>query len=312
MVSRLLTIISRGSCVAFRAGRPVSLGCLVGLLGLLVSHTQAWAQGAFFPGTRPMGMGGAMRGLATGDAGPMLNPSGISLMRAYSLECAYQYGKTLDSHDMRISAVDSTSGFNLGGALYYTYHHDAPADGVTQSGHVIGGSLSFPFLEKLFVGANVKYVYFRETDNATHSGVTLDAGFTIRPIPQLAIGAAGYNLLKVATRWIPLGVGGGAVVAPMPKLLLAFDTVWAKVYDDPTRDHVLSYMGGGEISLTDTAAVRAGGGRDGLSKNGYISGGLTMLSAELGAIDLGVRQDVSGNSKDTFFGVTVRLFVPSM
>jgi hypothetical protein len=259
-----------------------------------------------------MGMGGAMRGLATGDAGPALNPSGISLMRAYSLESGYQYGKSPGSHDVRVSAVDSTSGFNLGGALYYAYHRDTPTTGTTESGHVVGGSLSFPFLEKIFLGANVKYLHFRDAADSAHSGVTVDAGVTVRPLPQLSVGAAGYNLVEVATDWVPTGVGGGAVLVPMAGLLFAFDTVWMKVYDNPFRDHAISYMGGGELSFAGTAAIRAGGGRDGLTTNGYISAGLTALSAELGAIDLGIRQDLSGERKNTLLGVTARLFVPAM
>jgi hypothetical protein len=312
MVSRVLPITSSKRRSAVAAGSPALCGLLAALLGMLVANTQTWAQGASFPGTRPLGMGGAMRAIATGDAGAMLNPSGISLMRSYSLEGGYQYGKTPDSHDMRISAVDSTSGFNLGGALYYAYHRDSPSSGVSQSGHLAGGSLSFPFLDKVSLGANVKYLHFRDTADSTHSGLTIDAGITLRPLSQLSIGAVGYNLLEVATAWMPLGVGGGLAFLPLPQLLFTFDMVWTKVYGDPARDHVWSFMGGGEFSLTPTAAIRAGGGRDGLTKNGYLSAGLTMLAAELGAIDLGVRQDVSGETRNTFLGVTARLFVPGI
>jgi len=95
---------------------------LAGLIAGFVFGAPAWAEGTLFPGARPLGIGGALRAVATGDSGPMLNPSGISLIRSYSLEGGYQFGKTPDSHDMRISAVDSTSNLNLGGALYYAYH----------------------------------------------------------------------------------------------------------------------------------------------------------------------------------------------
>jgi hypothetical protein len=37
-----------------------------------------------------------------------------------------------------------------------------------------------------------------------------------------------------------------------------------------------------------------------------------VLSADIGALDLGLRQDVSGAKKATIFGVSARLFVPSM
>jgi hypothetical protein len=273
---------------------------------------QAFADGILFPSPRPLGTGGAMRAIATGDAGPQLNPSGISLLRAYLVEGSYQYGSVASSHDARISAVDSTSGFNLGGALYYAYHRDSPSSGVTQTGHLFGGSLSFPLLEKIFLGGSAKYTYFTDLTGATQKGFVFDAGITLRPIPQLSIGAAGYNLFDRETQWSPRAVGGGVAVLPMPNLLFVFDSVLEKVLGDPTRDQAVYYMGGGEISFSSSAAIRAGGGRDGLSKNGYISGGFSLLSADIGALDLGLRQDVSGAKKATIVGVSARLFVPSM
>jgi hypothetical protein len=285
---------------------------LAGLLGLLAFSTSVQAEGTLFPGTRPLGTGGAMRAIATGDAGPMLNPSGISLIRSYTVEGGYQYGKTLGSHDMRISAVDSTSAFNLGGALYYSYHRDSPVDGATETGHLVGGSLSFPFLDKIFLGANIKYVRFQDAADAKHSGFTFDTGLTFRPLPQFSIGAVGYNLRDLDTSWAPRGLGGGVAVLPMPALLLVFDMVWAKVGGDDPRDQVLHFMGGGEFSFAAVAAIRAGGGRDGLTKNSFVSAGLTGFSSDIGAIDLGVRQDVSGEGKTTIVGVSARLFVPSM
>lgn len=242
----------------------------------------------------------------------MLNPSGISLMRAYAVEAGYQYGRTPDSHDARISAVDSTSAFNLGGALYYSYHRAAPVDGASQSGHLVGGSLSFPIVDKVYLGANLKYVRFTDVAEVTHSGFTLDGGLTLRLVPQVSVGAVAYNLMDVDTAWAPRGYGGGVAVLPFPALILAFDVVATEVSGDPERDHALSYMGGGEFSLGTAAGLRAGGGRDGLTRNGYATAGFTLISAELGALDLGFRQDVSGEEKTTILGVSARLFVPSM
>jgi len=253
-----------------------------------------------------------MRAVATGDAGPMLNPSGISLIRSYAVEAGYQYGKSLGSHDVRLSAVDSTSGFNLGGALYYTYHRDSPVDGVTQTGHLVGGSLSFPVIDKIFLGANIKYVRFQDATDTRHSGFTFDGGLTVRPVPQISVGAVAYNLLDLDTPWVPRGYGGGVAVLPIPALLFAFDMVWTNVYGDATREHALQFMGGGEFSFAASAALRAGGGRDGLTENGFATVGITGLSAEIGAVDLGVRQDLSGQDKSTVVSVSMRLFVPSM
>jgi hypothetical protein len=70
-------------------------------------------------------------------------------------------------------------------------------------------------------------------------------------------------------------------------------------------------MGGAEFSFAATAAIRGGGGRDALTKSNYFSLGISALSAEIGSIDVGFRQDVSGVDKSTIFGFSARLFVPS-
>jgi len=285
---------------------------LVGLTCAVTLPRLAFADGILFPTPRPLGTGGAMRAVATGDAGPQLNPSGISLLRSYLLEGSYQYGSSIGSHDARISAVDSTSGFNIGGALYYTYHRDSPSDGVNETGHLFGGSLSFPLLEKIFLGGSAKYVRFTDVAGTTHTGFTFDAGLTVRPIPQLSVGAVGYNLLDRETPWAPRAVGGGIAVLPSPTLLFVFDSVMEKVYGDSTRDKVMYYMGGGEISFAASFAVRAGGGHDGMSGNTYVSAGVSTLSADIGALDIGFRQDVSGQKKATIVGISARIFVPSM
>lgn len=286
-----------------------TVGFVVVCAGIASISAVALADGVLFPGTRPLGTGGAMRALATGDSGPQLNPSGISLMRSYQLEGAYQYGKTGDTSDARISAVDSTSAFNLGGALNYTYHHQS-SNGVNQSGHIIGASLSFPFADKIFLGGSAKYVHFTGVDSTVHSGFTYDAGLTIRPLTLLSVGVAGYNLRDFGDPSLPRGVGGGIAIIPMPTLLFVFDTVYEKVYNDDTRDSTVHYMGGGEFSFSSAGAIRIGGGRNGLTKNGYVSGGVSVLSAEIGALDVGLRQDVSGNQKTTIVGISARLFVP--
>ena len=106
-------------------------------------------------------------------------------------------------------------------------------------------------------------------------------------------------------------MGGGAAFLPLPTLIFAFDAVYQRVYGDSSRDSTTHYMGGGEFSFSSSAAIRAGGGWDGLTKSGYLSAGVSAISGEVGALDVGLRQDVSGSSKTTIVGISARLFVPS-
>ena len=268
----------------------------------------AWADGTALPGTRALGAGGTMRAAATGDAGPMLNPSGMSLVRAYTAEGAYQYGSRDSTHDGHVSVVDSTSGLNLGGALFYTYHAASPG-GVGQTGQMGGASLSFPLGDVLFIGVTGKYLHY-----STTKGFTVDAGLTLRPMQFLSLAAVGYNLTNPGGSAAPQAVGGGACLSLLPGLLLLADSVLERVHKDAanpqeTRSSVYYVMGGGEYQIK-TLAVRLGGGSDGLHQSGYLSGGFSFVSG-IGALDLSLRQDISGDRKGTFVGVSARLFVPA-
>jgi hypothetical protein len=277
----------------------------------------AFADGTALPGIRPLGTGGAMRAAATGDAGPMLNPSGISLMHSYSAESAYAYGSSDSTHDIRVSVVDSTSGLNVGGALFYTYHKGSPA-GSKQSGQLGGGSLSFPLGDVVFLGGTAKYIDLSTEGNGCtfiKKGFTLDAGVTVRPMQYLAVAVVGYNLTNPGISFAPQAIGGGLSLSAFPGLLLLLDSVLERGYVDPTSPqstpHGKAYyvMGGGEY-LGKSIAARLGGGRDGLNKNGYLSGGMSAVSP-VGSLDISVRQDISGDRKGTYVGVAARLFVPT-
>ena len=103
----------------------------------------------------------------------------------------------------------------------------------------------------------------------------------------------------------------GVAFVPLPTLIFAFDAVYERVYGDSSRDSTTHYMGGGEFSFSSSGAVRAGGGWNGLTKNGYVSAGVSALSGEVGALDVGLRQDVTGPNTTTIVAISVRLFVPT-
>ena len=108
----------------FVIGRGLGLGLLLAL-ALAITAKRAWAF-AGFDGARVLGMGGASRGYATGGAGPLLNPSGMSLVQLYHIDAGWVYAAPGANNFFHASVVDSTSGFKLGGGLYYTYHTDNP------------------------------------------------------------------------------------------------------------------------------------------------------------------------------------------
>jgi hypothetical protein len=84
-----------------------------------------------------------------------------------------------------------------------------------------------------------------------------------------------------------------------------------------TGRHGTSLMGGIEWTMAERLGLRAGGGYDATTGNGYMTGGLSALS-EIGAVDVGFREDVTQRKvggvetpRQTMVGVNLRLFVPA-
>jgi len=267
------------------------------------------------PGTRALGLGGALRGAATGDSALTLNPSGMSLMRAYVIEAAYLHDSagSATSNLGRLSIVDSTSGFNVAGGVYYNYLAQDLGAGIERSGHEGAAALSLPLGERLFIGGTVKYLRLSTTGTAPTRGFTFDAGITIKPVGSVSLGVSGQNLVDKHTDRAPRMLGGGITVGATQDLLFVLDAVldFTSRRDSGGADKkVWSIMGGGEYLFAKTFGVRLGGGRRGLGDKGYLAGGASYI-AQIGAIDFGIQQDLSGNARETIIGVSARLFLPA-
>jgi hypothetical protein len=278
---------------------------------------QATAAPLQFTPNRALGMGGAGRGAASGTVGPTLNPSGISLVRSYVVEGAYQYLSDQQGHLAHVAIADSTSGSNIGGGLTYTYATASPAgtiDGAESlSRHEGGLSLSFPFNDHVAIGVTGRYLKMTRglaggVEENT-SGVTFDAGITVRPIDRIALGFVGYGLRDLKNAQAPAGFGGGIALVVIPELILVADSVVDRGTYLAEPKKTVTYAGGAEYTAASRFAMRGGGGRDGARHTGFGSLGLSALS-ESGALDLDGRLDFGGE-KAWVIGVSLRLFVPA-
>ncbi len=278
-----------------------------------------------YPGTRALGMGGASRAWAPGNTAPLLNPSGMALFKAYTLEGAYGYGSRLHDHYAHASIVDNTSAFNIAGGLYYTYHDAQRASGVSGQGHEGGFALAVPFGSYVALGGTIKYFRLSGDDAVVNGtagrdgGVTFDLGLTIRPTTILALALVGTNLRDLNNGLAPQGLGYGVAFVPVPNFVVALDARTLFTVDNFTNRKGTSVMAGAEWVIAQKAAARLGGGYDAVTGNGYMSAGASIVS-EIGAFDAGLRQDVTQNEiapgvqfpRATFVGVSLRLFVPAM
>ena len=286
---------------------------LTGLIGLLTASPASAAEG--FVGTRSLGMGETLRGAATSGTGPLLNPSGMSLTQQYNVEADYFFAHNGDNQNLHASIVDSTSGYKVAGGLYYTYHSDNP-DGPSEGhGHEVGLALSVPFGEHVFVGATGKYFWLsgdQVSPGGESKGFTYDVGITLRPANVFSLGVVGYNLRDLNDAVAPQAVGYGAALSPTDFLLIAVDGVTNLTADAPLPRKGTRASAGVELFLAKKVALRAGGGYDGITQNGFFTAGLSAVS-EAGALDFGLRQDVvqrGSEPRDTIFGASFRLFVP--
>jgi len=290
------------------------LPAALAVVSILVS-ARAWAMDDF-TGTRAIGMGDAGRAYAVGDTGPMLNPSGMSLVKNFQvLEGSYGYASRLHGHTLHASMVDNTSGFGVGGGLYYTYRLSEPGNGMTGHGHEGGLALSFPIANRATFGGTIKYFKLSgidAPDNRT-GGVTFDLGATVTLLPKLSVAVVGTNLRDLHNSNATQGVGYGVALIPMPDLVITADGYTRLTPDNQTGYKGTSVMVGGDLTLAGKFDVRIGGGYDAATKNGYAAAGLTAVS-EIGAIDAGIRQDLfvhEGSQRATIVAISLRLFIPS-
>jgi hypothetical protein len=277
-----------------------------------------------FSGARATGMGGAGRAFAIGENGPVLNPSGMVLARAYTVDGEYAYASRLSGHFLHAAVVDDTSSYNIAAGFYYTYHVAEPTGGMSAHGHEGGLALAVPFGEYASLGATVKY--FRlEGDDAMvgglvggDGGVTFDIGATVRPLQELSLGVVGTNLRDLHNSQGAQGLGYGAAYLPFAGLVLAAEGITSCTPDNHTGRKGTSVLGGVDWTIGDRFALRAGGGYDATTGNGYLSGGLSAIS-EVAAFDVGLRQDLwqheilpgVNQRRATVVGVSLRLFVPA-
>jgi hypothetical protein len=268
-----------------------------------------------FTGTRALGMGDAVRGFAIGDSGPMLNPSGMSLIKNFqALEGTYGFSRRLSGHTLHASMVDNTSGFGIAGGLYYTYRASEPG-GVTGHGHEGGLALSLPIAGRAAIGGTVKYFNLSGDDapGGHTGGVTFDVGATINILPILSVGVVGNNLRDLDNSNATQGVGYGIAVVPITDLVIGVYGMTRLTPDNHTGRKGTGFMGGADLTLAGKYGIRAGGGYDPATASGYVAAGLSAVS-DVGAVDGSIRQDIVAEGttpRSTIVALSLRLFIPA-
>jgi hypothetical protein len=292
-------------------------GLVVGLGALVVAGAPARADSNDdFLTPREVAVGEAMRASATGQIGPDMNPSGISLNRELVFEGGYGYRSVDKASLISASACDSTTA--MPGCFFYHYAGTSPSTlqdlDVHTTTHVGGISLSHLLTPRLSFGSTVKYFHF-STDVPTQSnasGWAFDFGATLRLNNTINLGASAENLWTTNdTPEFPRTLGGGVYARPISMLAVSFDMRWRLA----GNEQAARYGGGAQLFLP------VSGGQGGLPISGgvlhdnslaatYISGGLGYTASSW-SIDVAGRHAVSG-PKDNMVIASLRLYGPRM
>lgn len=263
-----------------------------------------------FESPRSLGMGSALRGAAAANAALYTNPAGIASSKLMHLEAGYQYEAAGEGHAGNASVVDSTT--PVAGGFAATYQAWDPIQKI--EGYDLRLALALPASDLFFLGVTGKFFNLDASalppgapegaePGPVAEGITLDAGAMVRLGPAITVGVSGYNLRRLESDLVPIGVGGGVGVAPFELLLIDADVV----YDFPHEGGPAGrYLAGLEYFAAGQYPIRFGYRFSEATRAHDVALGLGYVDPRFG-IDLGGRREVSGGD-ETVVSVALRVF----
>jgi hypothetical protein len=255
---------------------------------------------------RAAALGGAQRAFGNSLTALFQNPANMAATRVYHLGALAQIWPQARRQSYGLGAVDSVvSSTGLAGGLGGTWNAQDP-DGLDRQYTDVRFGLAFPFSRQFMLGAAGRYLMLNQDgpgplDPSLASGglederivktVTFDAGFSLRPSRELAIGLVGSNLSNPGHGFLPTSVGGGAGFGSDDF------TIEADVLSDFTTwdSTTIRAMAGAEYLAADRYPLRLGYRFDEGAESHAVSGGLGYIDRAFAA-EISVRQVVSGVS----------------
>ncbi|MBI5479667.1 MAG: hypothetical protein HY906_12460 [Deltaproteobacteria bacterium] len=287
-------------------------------------------------GARAVAMGGALRAAAASEAGIFLNPAGMPLTKAYSVQALFDFRPQDSTTAIGVAITDSvTNRAGVAAGLYYTFLNAEPkftldstlgSIGYTRRGHEAGLALAYPLAERFILGVTNKYVYLNTTDEtgnipgARSRGYTLDVGLVLRLSDAINFAAVGQNVVPMKTWETPPTLGVGLALAALQALVIDVDLVvrWLDYRDDQKLRTVVNIKAGGEYFVGNKFPVRLGYSwdvpfrslavRTDVKGESFFHAGLGFMSTQFG-IEAAVRQQLSGSEKETLLAFALKLFV---
>ncbi len=266
---------------------------------------------------RSTAVGGADRALTNSLTALFVNPANLASARVYHVGALVSIWPEANRQSYGAAATDSTT--PVSGGLGATYNRQDP-DGVDRTWTDVRFALAYPFSEQFFMGVGGRYLWVEQNGlgplgyslasgglpkGKIVRGIGLDAGLTLRPIPELSFAVVGSNINDPGNGFQPAllggGVGYGGSAFTLEADAEADFTTWSR-----TR---YNGMGGASLLLAENYPVRAGYRYEQGPRTHAISAGIGFISPTF-SVELGARRTVKG-AEVTVITLDVRYHVDS-
>jgi opacity protein-like surface antigen len=262
---------------------------------------------------RSAGMAGAMRALGNAITGAYYNPANIALTRVYHVQALAEIWPEARRQTYGAGAVDSVSG-HLAGAITGQYGVLDP-DGVRRRWTDARLALALPLSDRFYLGLTGKYLKLSDSgpprlgfglppsfaarglsDQSSVDNVSFDAGITVKPTEQLAIGVVGTNLTNPGHGFQPLSLGGGVGLGSNDLTVEGDLVADFTTFTDAAGKSRTTFRGmlGVEFLAADHFPLRAGYRYDEGAKTHALSFGLGYIDPQF-SVDLALRRTVSSS-----------------
>jgi hypothetical protein len=264
-----------------------------------------------YEGARLLSLSGAERALGTGNDSIFVNPAGMALANAYSVELGALDDLSNGDRRFNLSIADSHDK-PVAGGISYTYR-DFELAGSTNdhrsSVHRFDLALATRITEHAALGVGARYVTTSErigdedVEDGGFNQFTLDAGLQWQSPQGFALGLAAYNLTNPDRKETPISWGAG-VGYRFSIVSFEADINYNAKIGKPR------FEGGVSLVIAEIIPLRVGLSYDRATESTGISGGIGYQSGRFG-IDLGYRNKLSGEvapglAGERMLGIAIR------
>lgn len=267
--------------------------------------------------TRGMALGTGARASAASTHAQADNASNLVVGPLYHMESFIGYQPSLKRVALGVALVDSmTSRLAAGASARMLLGDNRAGD---NAGWEIKGGIGIPIVNMLSVGVSGRFVRYTLSDpNARPEkpvemgeepdqsfklkAFSLDANFTLRPIPGLSLAGLAYNMIDTKSPLAPRMVGGSAAFSFGRSGFGLGGDVLVDLNSHKLFDGVKLQMGGGmEYLMEGRIPLRAGYLYDQGREQHAVTGGVGFVEQQVG-VHLSLRQVVSGGNDTTLMG----------